>query len=214
MTDKGRGLTSPLAAPPTLSIATPPTLSPCGRGCPNEVRAGEGCEEVHSRWRAKGLSFPAEPSLKERKGKNMSFPARIALAIRGKGIQIVVDEAALDSLPSASCARLAGNDGGAQQDGVRMAPRRSLLPLVPARPYPATRLTLLLQRMEDLMDEDRFNMAIRKFLKEVGVTSQREIERIVREKKVDGTKLCLKMTLTSDNAPTLRHVIKHTLDLK
>ena len=26
------------------------------------------------------------------------------------------------------------------------------------------------------MDEDRFNMAIRKFLKEVGVTSQREIE--------------------------------------
>ncbi len=31
------------------------------------------------------------------------------------------------------------------------------------------------------MDEDRFNMAIRKFLKEVGVTSQREIERVVRE---------------------------------
>ena len=31
------------------------------------------------------------------------------------------------------------------------------------------------------MDEDRLNMAIRKFLKEVGVTSQREIERVVRE---------------------------------
>jgi len=31
------------------------------------------------------------------------------------------------------------------------------------------------------MDEDRFNMAVRKFLKEVGVTSQREIERIVRD---------------------------------
>ena len=30
------------------------------------------------------------------------------------------------------------------------------------------------------MDEDRFNMAVRKFLKEVGVTSQR-IERIVRD---------------------------------
>jgi hypothetical protein len=68
--------------------------------------------------------------------------------------------------------------------------------------------------MEDLMDDDSFNMAIRKFLKEVGVTSQREIERVVREKKVDGTKLRLKMTLTSDNAPTLRHVIEHTIDLK
>ena len=36
------------------------------------------------------------------------------------------------------------------------------------------------------MDEDRFNMAVRKFLKEVGVTSQREIERIVREGLVNG----------------------------
>ena len=31
------------------------------------------------------------------------------------------------------------------------------------------------------MDEDRLNMAIRKFLKEVGVTSQREIERMQQE---------------------------------
>lgn len=30
------------------------------------------------------------------------------------------------------------------------------------------------------MDEDRFNMEIRKFLKKVGVTSQREIEAAVR----------------------------------
>ena len=30
------------------------------------------------------------------------------------------------------------------------------------------------------MDEDRFNMAIRKYLKTVGVTSQREIEQAVR----------------------------------
>ena len=36
------------------------------------------------------------------------------------------------------------------------------------------------------MDEDRFNMAVRKFLKEVGVTSQREIERIVREGALQG----------------------------
>ena len=36
------------------------------------------------------------------------------------------------------------------------------------------------------MSEDAVNMAIRKFLKEVGVTSQREIERVVREDKATG----------------------------
>jgi hypothetical protein len=36
------------------------------------------------------------------------------------------------------------------------------------------------------MDEDRFNMSIRKFLKAVGVTSQREIETAVREALKDG----------------------------
>lgn len=30
------------------------------------------------------------------------------------------------------------------------------------------------------MNEDRFNIAVRKFLKQVGVTSQREIESAVR----------------------------------
>ena len=34
------------------------------------------------------------------------------------------------------------------------------------------------------LDEDRFNMAIRKFLKHVGVTSQREIENPVRSGEV------------------------------
>ena len=63
------------------------------------------------------------------------------------------------------------------------------------------------------MDEERFNMAIRKFLKEVGVTSQREIERVVRDGKVKGTALRLRMTLTSEDAP-LRHVVETTIDLK
>jgi hypothetical protein len=35
------------------------------------------------------------------------------------------------------------------------------------------------------MDEDVFNMSIRKFLKKVGVTSQREIEAAVRQ-AIDG----------------------------
>ena len=50
------------------------------------------------------------------------------------------------------------------------------------------------------MDEDRFNMAIRKFLKEVGVTSQREIERVVRESAIQKQSLRLRMTLTSEDA--------------
>ncbi len=37
------------------------------------------------------------------------------------------------------------------------------------------------------MNEDTLNTSIRKFLKEVGVTSQREIEKAVREAVANGT---------------------------
>ena len=63
------------------------------------------------------------------------------------------------------------------------------------------------------MDESSFNMAVRKFLKEVGVTSQREIERVVREGKVEGLELRLRMTLTAESAP-LKHVVEQTIDLR
>ena len=36
------------------------------------------------------------------------------------------------------------------------------------------------------MDEERFNMEIRKFLKKVGITSQREIEKAVRDAIASG----------------------------
>ena len=62
------------------------------------------------------------------------------------------------------------------------------------------------------MDEDRLNIAIRKFLREVGVTSQREIERVVREGRASGTALRLRMTLTSPDAP-LEHIVETTIDL-
>jgi hypothetical protein len=50
------------------------------------------------------------------------------------------------------------------------------------------------------MNDDVFNMEIRKFLKRVGVTSQREIEAAVRAAAKDGRlgdqgKVMLKMTL-------------------
>lgn len=58
------------------------------------------------------------------------------------------------------------------------------------------------------MDEDRFNMELRKFLKQVGVTSQREIERVAREGAGKGKMLRLRMSLTSPDAPGLQHVVE------
>ena len=42
------------------------------------------------------------------------------------------------------------------------------------------------------MDDDSFNIAVRRFLKVVGATSQREIERIGRKGKNEGAKLKLR----------------------
>jgi len=61
------------------------------------------------------------------------------------------------------------------------------------------------------MDEERFNMAVRKFLKQVGVTSQREIEKVVRDGQVEGDALKVRMTLTAENAP-LEHVVEATIE--
>jgi 16S rRNA U516 pseudouridylate synthase RsuA-like enzyme len=66
---------------------------------------------------------------------------------------------------------------------------------------------------EARMDEDRFNMALRKFLKQVGVTSQRVIEEAVRAGKVEGNVLKVKMTLTAENAP-IEHVIEQAIELR
>lgn len=62
------------------------------------------------------------------------------------------------------------------------------------------------------MDEDRFNMEVRKFLKEVGVTSQREIERVVREGRAQGLSLKLRMTLTAENTD-LEHVVERVIEV-
>ena len=62
------------------------------------------------------------------------------------------------------------------------------------------------------MDEDRFNMSVRKFLKQVGVTSQREIEKLVQSGAVTGPVLKVRMTLTAENAP-LQHVVEADIEL-
>jgi hypothetical protein len=61
------------------------------------------------------------------------------------------------------------------------------------------------------MNEDVFNMEIRKFLKRVGVTSQREIEKAVQAASADGRlgdkgTITLRMTLEAPEIG-LRHEI-------
>ncbi len=63
------------------------------------------------------------------------------------------------------------------------------------------------------MDDDKFNMSMRKFLKQVGVTSQQEIERLVREHGVGGkSKLKVKMVLTAEDTP-LRHEVDGEIEI-
>ncbi|TIW59707.1 MAG: hypothetical protein E5V49_17165 [Mesorhizobium sp.] len=63
------------------------------------------------------------------------------------------------------------------------------------------------------MSEDAFNMSIRKFLKEVGVTSQRKIEETVREGQIGGEKkLNVRVTLTAEGT-SLNHVVDGEIEL-
>ena len=67
------------------------------------------------------------------------------------------------------------------------------------------------------MDETVFNMAIRKFLKEVGVTSQREIERAVRRavesgRLEGGEKLTARAIIVVDRVD-LRHEVEGEIPL-
>lgn len=62
------------------------------------------------------------------------------------------------------------------------------------------------------MSEDAFNMSIRKFLKEVGVTSQHEIEEHVRSGKATGRTLRVRMTLASEDGG-LNHIVEGEIEL-
>ena len=67
------------------------------------------------------------------------------------------------------------------------------------------------------MNEDVFNASLRKFLKQVGVTSQREIEKAVRDAldagKLKGhEKLSAKMVLTIGGL-TLSHEVNDEIEL-
>ena len=59
----------------------------------------------------------------------------------------------------------------------------------------------------------QFNITMRKFLKEAGVTSQQAIERVVREENLVGKgSLKVKMVLTGEGT-SLKHVVEGEIDL-
>lgn len=62
------------------------------------------------------------------------------------------------------------------------------------------------------MDDDKFNMSMRKFLKQVGVTSQQQIEKTVREGGAKSGKLKVRMVLTAPGT-NLNHVVEGEIDL-
>ena len=70
---------------------------------------------------------------------------------------------------------------------------------------------------ETIMNEDKFNASLRGFLKKVGITSQREIEKAVRDAVASGKlkgneKLPAKMVLTLGGV-SLTHEITEEIEL-
>ena len=68
------------------------------------------------------------------------------------------------------------------------------------------------------VDEDNLNIEIRKFLKKVGITSQREIEKFIRESLANGNlkegqSIEISMNLSSGNSE-LSHSIKEIINIK
>ncbi len=64
------------------------------------------------------------------------------------------------------------------------------------------------------MNEEKFNMSMRKFLKQVGVTSQQQIEKTVREGNFTGqSNVAAKIVLTIEGTD-LNHVVEGVIDIE
>ncbi|MEM7428712.1 MAG: DUF6494 family protein [Pseudomonadota bacterium] len=62
------------------------------------------------------------------------------------------------------------------------------------------------------MDDEKFNMSMRKFLKQVGVTSQQQIEAAVRNSGKTSGAVSVKVVLTGPDIG-LDHVVEGEIDL-
>ncbi len=64
------------------------------------------------------------------------------------------------------------------------------------------------------MNEEKFNMSMRKFLKQVGVTSQQQIEKIARDGNLSGqSSITAKIVLTIEGTD-LHHVVEETIEIE
>ena len=67
--------------------------------------------------------------------------------------------------------------------------------------------------MSQNMETDPFNVSMRKFLKQVGVTSQRALENTVEEQGLKGRgRLTVRAVITAEGTP-LEHVVEGEIDL-
>ena len=62
------------------------------------------------------------------------------------------------------------------------------------------------------MDSEEFNMSMRKFLKQVGVTSQQEIEKAIRDSGETSGRFPIKMVLTIPDTG-LEHIVEGEINL-
>lgn len=62
------------------------------------------------------------------------------------------------------------------------------------------------------MDDEQFHNQMRKFLREVGVTSQQVIEAALSSRMIDGERVTLRMHLTSEPAG-IDHVVEREIAL-
>ena len=62
------------------------------------------------------------------------------------------------------------------------------------------------------MSGEKFNMSMRKFLKQVGVTSQQKLENAAASLPDGATKMNVKMVLTAEGTD-LNHVVEGTIEL-
>ncbi len=64
------------------------------------------------------------------------------------------------------------------------------------------------------MNEEKFNMSMRKFLKQVGVTSQQQIEKIVREGNLSQQSSIKAKVVLSVEGTDLNHVVEGDIELE
>ncbi len=62
------------------------------------------------------------------------------------------------------------------------------------------------------MSDENFNMSMRKFLKQVGVTSQQKLEQAAAEMPEGASLMNVKMVLTAKGT-NLQHVVEGTIEL-